>query len=70
MRLFIKVELTKHEYRWLADLAKRAKNEANQTNAETPHPLLLLRRDNMASLEAKLNAGIQRQIQKEGRSIR
>jgi len=66
----MRVELTKQEYKWLADLANKARIEATHTNEKTPHPLLELRRDNMASLEAKINAGIQRQIQREGRCVR
>ena len=63
--LKIKIDLTKQEYRWLADLANKAKVEADLANKETPHPLLELCRDNMADLEAKINAGIQRQIDRE-----
>ena len=61
----MRVELTKQEYKWLADLANKAKIEATRANEETPHPLLELRRDNMADLEAKINAAIQRQINRE-----
>jgi len=61
----MKAELTKQEYRWLADLANKAKIEADLSNEETPHPLFELRRDNMAALEAKINAAIQRQIDRE-----
>lgn len=63
----MRIELTKQECKWLADLANKAKTEANQANQETPHPLFELRRDNMADLETKINAAIQRQIQREGR---
>jgi hypothetical protein len=66
----MKVELTKQEYRWLADLANKAKAEAAQAHEEKPHPLLELRRDNMASLEVKINAGINRQLQRESRGAR
>ena len=66
----MRLELTKQECKWLADLANKAKTEATQANEATPHPLFELRRDNMASLEAKINAAIQRQIQRDGRNVR
>ncbi|MDR0324783.1 MAG: hypothetical protein LBI19_01640 [Oscillospiraceae bacterium] len=66
----MKVELTKQEYIWLADLVKKDKETYAAENEKTPHPLLELRRDNMASLEAKINAGVQRQIQRDGRNVR
>jgi len=61
----MRLELSKGEVRWLADLVNNAKVDAIHANKETPHPLLELRRDNMANLENKLNAVIQKQIQKE-----
>ena len=66
----MRLELTKQECKWLADLANKAKTEASQNNEETPHPLFELRRDNMADLEAKINEAVARQIQKEGRGAR
>ena len=66
----MRVELTTQEYKWLADLANKAKIEADLANKETPHPLLELRRDNMADLEVKINAGIQRQINRERINVR
>ena len=66
----MRVELTKQEYKWLADLVNRAKTEAAQTNEETPHPLYELRRDNMAALEGKISAAIHRQIERDGRNAR
>ena len=66
----MRVDLTKQEFHWLADLANKAKIEADQNNNETPHPLFELRRDNMADLEAKINDAIQRQIQRERRGAR
>jgi len=66
----MRVELTKQQYKWLADLVNKAKTEAALSNEETPHPLYELRRDNMADLEAKINEGIARQIQREGRAVR
>ena len=66
----MRVELTKQEYKWLADLVNKAKIEADFANTETPHPLLELRRDNMADLEAKINTAIQRHINREGRGGR
>jgi len=64
----MRVELTKQECRWLADLCKKAKHEAAQSLEEIPSRLFELRRDNMADLETKLNAAIQRNIQKNGRN--
>jgi hypothetical protein len=64
------LELTKQECKWLADLANKEKVEAGHNNHETPHPLFELRRDNMADLEAKINAAIARQTQREGRGAR
>jgi len=66
----MRIELTKQECRWLADLANKAKTEADHNNKETPHPLLELRWDNMAHLENKLNAAIQRQIQRDRSNAR
>lgn len=63
----MRLELTKQECKWLADLANKAKIEAMNKNNETPHPLIELRRDNMADLETKINAAIHRKIQKEAR---
>jgi len=66
----MRADLTKQEYKWLADLANKAKIEADLANKDTPHPLLELRRDNMAALETKINDAIQKQIQREGRNVR
>ena len=66
----MRLELTKQECMWLANLAGKAKTEAARANEETPHPLYELHRDNMASLEAKINKAISWQLQKEGRSAR
>jgi len=61
----MKVELTTVECRWLADLANKAKIEADHCNEELPSRIFELRRDNMAVLGNKLNAAIQREIQKQ-----
>lgn len=66
----MRIQLNKQECRWLADLANRAKTEAIQANAETPNRIFALRRDNMEDLENKLNAAIQKEIQKERRGAR
>lgn len=63
----MRLELTKQECKWLADLANKAKVDASVSNDETPHPLFELRRDNMADLEAKINVAIQRQTQRGSR---
>jgi hypothetical protein len=61
----MRLQLTTQECRWLADLAGKAKTEADLANKETPHPLFELRRDNMADLENKINSAIGREIQRE-----
>lgn len=63
----MRLELTTQECKWLADLANKAKIEATHNNNETPHPLFELHRDNMADLEAKINAAIQRHIDRGSR---
>jgi hypothetical protein len=60
-------ELSKQEYRWLAALVRREKLEAEAANKETPHPLFVLRRDNMESLESRINALIKKDLTKEFR---
>ena len=66
----MRVDLTKQEYKWLADLVNKAKTKAAQANEETPHPLYELRRDNMAALEGKIRAAIHKQIERNGRNAR
>ena len=66
----MRLELTKQECKWLADLTNKAKIESVNDNDKTPHPLLELRRDNMAAPEAKINAAVQREIQRENRRAR
>jgi hypothetical protein len=61
----MRIQLTQQECRWLADLACKARIEAALANNETPHPLLELRRDNMADLENTLNTAIQRENGRE-----
>ena len=61
----MRVELSKQEYKWLADLASKAKTEADDANKKMPHPLYELRRDNMTDLEEKINAAIQKQLKRE-----
>ncbi len=64
----MRIELTKQACRWLADLANKAKIEADFANKETPHALFELRRANMSDLEDKINKAIQRQTQREARN--
>ena len=52
----MKIQLTKQECLWLADLVNKAKVQADMAHQQTPNRLFLLRRDNMADLETKLNA--------------
>ena len=61
----MRVQLTKQECIWLAELAKKEKEQANANHETAPSRLFLLRRDNMADLETKLYAAIQREIQRE-----
>jgi len=66
----LRVELTKQECLWLATLAKTAKEEADSLFEANPHGLFALRRDNMADLEKKLNAAVQREIEKDSKDMR
>jgi hypothetical protein len=66
----MRIELTKQECRWLAELAGKAKAKADSAHKETPHPIFELRRDNMADLESRLNTAIEKQVQREGRDAR
>jgi len=66
----MRVQLTRQEYIWLADLAMKAKEQSERDNQNTPHSMFQLRRDNMADLEAKIRAAIQRDIQRAGRDAR
>ena len=61
----MRIQITKQECIWLADLVKKAKEQAAAANEETPHGLFLLRHDNMAALENKLKDAIRKEIQKE-----
>lgn len=63
----MRIELTKQECKWLVDITNKAKIEAGFEFEETQHPLWELHHDNLAALENKLNAAIQKQIQKERR---
>jgi hypothetical protein len=61
----MRLELTKQECVWLADLVKKDKLEYEQHYNAAPNYIYLLRRDNMASLENKIESAIQRQILRE-----
>jgi hypothetical protein len=61
----MRLDLSKQECRWIADLVKKDKDENDRLNKEAPHPLYELRRDNMESLEYKLESAILRQIERE-----
>ena len=63
----MRIELTKQECRWLADLVEKEKIAVSESLEESPHPIFELRRDNMATLEGKLESAIERQIQRERR---
>ena len=64
----MRVELTKQECRWLADLVLKEKVKVNRDHEEYPHPALELRRDNMATLKCKLESAIERQTKRERRN--
>jgi len=66
----MRVQLSKQECIWLADLAKKAKEQANTDHEAHPSRLFLIRRDNMADLETKLNAAVQREMQRERNGAR
>ena len=61
----MRLDISKQECRWIVDLIKRDKEENIKLNNDTPHPLYELRRDNMESLEYKLESAILRQINRE-----
>jgi hypothetical protein len=61
----MRIEITKQECRWLADLVNKEKMAAELANQESPNRLFELRRDNMAELERKLNTAYDKQISKE-----
>ena len=64
----MRVELTKQECRWFRDLASKERLAAQNAYAENGNPLYELRRDNMISLEHKLNTALERQAQRERRN--
>jgi hypothetical protein len=66
----MRIQITRQECRWLSDLVCKAKIEASLANTDTPHPLLELRRDNMADLEAALNTAIEQDMERERKSAR
>ncbi len=66
----MRIQLTKQECIWLADLAKKEKEQAAAANHEMPSRIFELRRDNMADLEAKLNTVVQKEIQRERNDVR
>ena len=61
----MRIQLTKQECLWLADLAKKEKERVATVNKKMPSRIFELRRDNMADLESKLNMAVQKEIHKE-----
>lgn len=61
----MRIQLTKQECLWLADLVKKEKERVATANQKMPSRIFELRRDNMADLESKLNMAVQKEIQKE-----
>jgi len=61
----MRVQLTKTECIWLAELAKKEKENAAALHEACPNRLFLLRQENMEALESKLNGAVQREIQRE-----
>ena len=66
----MRIQLTKQECIWLAELVKKAKEQAGNANKDNPHRILELRRDNMADLENRLNSAIKKELQREGTGAR
>ena len=66
----MRIQLNKQECIWLADLAKKEKERAAAANQLMPSRIHMLRHDNMADLEAKLNTTLQKEIQKERNDAR
>jgi len=66
----MRVQLTKQECIWLAELAQKDQEQAASLHESCPNRLFLLRRDNMADLEGKLNAAVQRELERDGRDER
>ena len=61
----MRLDLTKAECQWISDLVRKDKEENENHNIKTPHPLFELRRDNMESLEYKIESAIKRQLNRE-----
>jgi hypothetical protein len=61
----MRIEITKSECQWLIDLVKKDKETNAGFNEKTPHQLYELRRDNMESLEYKLESAVIRQLKRE-----
>jgi hypothetical protein len=61
----MRVDLSKQEILWIVDLIKKDKEENDRLNKLNPHPLYELRRDNMESLEYKIESAILRQFKRE-----
>ena len=68
--LLMRIQLTKQECIWLAELAKKERHRAEDANWVNPHRIFQLRRDNMTDIENKLNQAIQKEIQKERNDAR
>jgi len=61
----MRIDITKEECRWLIDLVKKDKEENIRQNKTTPHPLYVLRSENMESLEYNLQSAVLRQMKRE-----
>ena len=61
----MRLDISKQEARWLSDLVRKDKEENDRNNKTSPHPLYELRRDNMESLEYKIESALFRQIKRE-----
>ena len=66
----MRIQLTKQECMWLADLARKEKERAIEANQEMPGRIFELRRDNMADLESKLNTAVKKELQRERNDVR
>ena len=61
----MRLDISKQEALWLADLVKKDMDKNTRLNNVTPHPLYELRRDNMESLKYKIDSAILRQMNRE-----
>jgi hypothetical protein len=64
----MRLDISTGECNWIIDLVRKDKEENDRLNKAAPHPLYALRRDNMESLQYKLESAVLRQINREEQS--